>query len=202
MNPPSSSRPTRNSKDYLLPFLIIISIGVIAALSMRLWGLWGEDEGSALTLSGKAELSEIFGEVEIYLPAAEAWKITQTATVLNAGESVRTASDGNAILIFDDGSAVNLGNSSELKIKNLRNSLSKKEVRLALVRGIAGVTIGGADADFEIASKFLKISHPDGQFILNSAEAENVATAIAGGFTAAILDPQNPKNPELKNFIV
>ncbi len=198
----NSLPPARSSKDYLLPFLIIISIGVIAALLIRVWGLWGEEEGGALTLSGKAELNKIVGEIEVYLPVAEAWKITRTATTLNVGESVRTNAKGSATLTFDDGSVVNLAGSSELKIKDLRNSLTKKELWLVLVRGTVGVTVGTANADFEIASDFLRISNPDGKFILSSTEKGITASVIAGGFTAKILDLQNPKNPELKNLVV
>ncbi|MFH1546316.1 MAG: FecR family protein [Patescibacteria group bacterium] len=194
--------PARSSKDYLLPFLIIISVGLIAALLIRVWGLWGEEEGGALTLSGKAELNEIAGEVEVYLPAASAWKITQTTTSVSIGESVRTNAEGSATLTFDDGTILNLASSSELRIEDLRNSLTKKEARLTLIRGIAGVTSGTANADFEITSEFLKISDSDGKFILNSAEKEITASAIAGGFTATILDLQNPKNPELKKLVV
>ncbi|MBU1089314.1 FecR family protein [Patescibacteria group bacterium] len=194
--------PARSSKDYLLPFLIILSVGLIAALLIRVWGLWGEEEGGALTLSGKAELNEIAGEVEIYLPVVGAWKITQTATSVSIGESVRTNAEGSATLTFDDETVLNLASSSELRIEDLRNSLTKKEAHLTLIRGIAGVTSGTTNADFEITSEFLKISDSDGKFILNSAEKEVTASAIVGGFTATILDLQNPKNPELKKLVV
>ncbi len=195
--------PSRGAKDYVLPFLIIISIGVIAALLIRIWGLWGDDRSSGgLALSGKAELSDVVGGVEVYLPVAEAWKITNSSAILSAGESVRTDANGSAVLSFDDGSILTLASSSELVIESLQNSITKKKVDLSLTHGSAWVVAGTTNADLEITSELLKISDADGEFILNYSENESTASAIEGGFTVTILDPQNPKNSELKNFVV
>jgi hypothetical protein len=201
----STTPPTHGIKDYLLPFLIIIAIGIVSALSFRLWGLLektnNEDSGN-FTLSGKAELNEISGNVEVYLPAVQAWKIIDKSATLSAGESVRSDSDGVAILSFDDNSLVHLANSSEVQISNLSNSISKKNISLKLEKGNAGVEIGTMNADFEISSNLLIIRDADGAFILNTNEDKNTATAISGGFTAVVLDYQNSRNSELKNFIV
>jgi hypothetical protein len=199
MNP---APPSRSGKDYLLPFLIIVSIGVIAALLIRLWGLWGDDEGSGLALSGKAELSDIKGGVEVYLPAAQAWKITNDAASLSTDEGVQTDADGSATLTFDDGSVVSILGSSELKIDSLQNSLTKKEVQLSLARGSVGVVAGTMNADLSIANDFLRVSDAGGKFLISIDEKETLASAVEGGFTATILDNQNPKNPDLKNFVV
>ncbi len=112
--------PRRKSKDYLLPFLIILAIGVIAALLLQLWGLWGGTSENTLTLSGKAELTKVSGDVEVYLPATGSWKITSEAATLNPGESVRTGTDGSATLTFDDGSVATLASSSELAISGVK----------------------------------------------------------------------------------
>jgi len=199
MNP---TPPARSFKDYFLPFLIILSIGIIAVLSVRMWGLVENEEGGSLSLSGKAELMEISGEVEVYLPAAQAWKITNETTSLNAGESVRTSSESDATLEFDDGSVLTLANSSELKIVELQNSISKKEIKLTLQKGSVGIVVGTMNANFEISGNFLKIQDADGKFLLNLNEEKNTVTAIEGGFTAVVLDAKNSKNPELKNFVV
>lgn len=194
--------PRRSSKDYLLPFFIIISLGVIATLLVQLWGMWGDDGENSLGLSGKAELTEISGDVEVFLPAASAWKITSEAANLNPGESVRTGADSSAVLSFDDGSVIALASSSEVEITDLQNSITKKSVKLTLVRGTTAVMVGTMHADFEITSEFLKIHDTDGQFLLQIDGSENIASAIDGGFVATVLDPQNEKASELKNFVV
>ncbi|MFH0776454.1 MAG: FecR family protein, partial [Patescibacteria group bacterium] len=195
--------PRRNRKDYLLPFLIIVSLGVVAALLLRLWGLWSDDAGqNSLALSGKAQLTEIAGGVEVYLPATNAWKITSDPASLNPGESVRTAADGGAQLKFDDGSVMTLGPSSELSIDDLQNALAKKEIHLSLTRGAAWIAFGTTKSDFELASDFLKIRDADGQLLVNISDDKTTASAVSGGFTATILDPQNTKKIELKNFVV
>lgn len=194
--------PRRRSKDYLLPFLIIIAIAVIAALLLQLWGLWGDADESTLTLSGKAKLTQIEGTVEVYLPATGAWKITSDDANLNPGESVRTGTDGGATLTFDDGSILTLANSSELEISDLKNAITKKTVELALDRGTTAVAVGTTNADFTITSSFLKIHDADGRFLLQINDSGDLASAIEGGFVATILDPQNTKTPELKNLVV
>ncbi|MFH0834292.1 MAG: FecR domain-containing protein [Patescibacteria group bacterium] len=194
--------PRRRSRDYLLPFLIIVALGVIAALLLQLWGLWGGEGESSLTLSGKAKLDQIAGEVEVYLPASGAWKITSEAADLEPGESVRTGSDGSAVLTFDDGSAITLANSSEIAIDDLQNAITKKTVALALARGAAAVTVGTSKVDFTISTELLKIHEADGHFLLQVNDDENLASSIDGGFVATVLDPQNKKTPELKNFVV
>lgn len=175
---------------------------MIATLLLQLWGLSGDEGESSLTLSGKAELTEISGEVEVYLPAVGAWKITSKAASINSGESVRTGADSEAILTFDDGSILILASSSELEISDLRNSITKKTIELSLTRGVATISVGTMNADFEIASEFLKIHDADGRFLLQIDDDENTASAIEGGFVATILDPQNKKNPKLKNLVV
>lgn len=163
----------------------------------------GEDEDSnSLALSGKAELSAVAGGIEVYLPAAQAWKITTESANLNPGEMVRSDASGRAVLTFEDGSVVQLSNSSELQIVDLRNSISKKEVSLKLTKGVVLVNAGTLNADLEIATAFLKLKNPDGKFLISTDEKGDVATAVAGGFTATVLDSQNSNNSELKNFVV
>ncbi len=195
--------PRRKSKDYLLPFLIILAIGVIAALLLQLWGLWGGTSENTLTLSGKAELTKVSGDVEVYLPATGSWKITSEAATLNPGESVRTGTDGSATLTFDDGSVATLASSSELAISDLQNSITKKSVTLALARGATAITVGTKSGDLIITSEFLKIHNADGRFLMQISADGDLASAIEGGFVAAIIDPKNTtKTPELKNLMV
>ncbi|MFA6458087.1 MAG: FecR domain-containing protein [Patescibacteria group bacterium] len=195
--------PRRKSRDYLVPFLIVLAIGVIAALLLQLWGLWGDTGENTLTLSGKAELTDVSGDVEVYLPATGSWKITSEAAVLNPGESVRTGTDGSATLTFDDGSVATLANSSELAISDLQNSITKKSVTLALARGATAITVGTKSSDLVITSEFLRIHNADGRFLMQVNTAGDLASAIEGGFVAAIIDPENTtKTPELKNLMV
>lgn len=199
MNP---QPPARSSKDYILPFLIIISLGVVAALSIRLWGLSGENENGGLGISGKAELAEITGEVAVYLPATESWKIVNTVSSLSSGEGVKTEADGKAVLAFDDGTVLTLDSGSELAIRELQNSITKKTIDLSLARGSAWTVAGTANSDLTITSNFLSVRDAAGSFLVTTNENEDIISSISGGATATILDPQKPKSPELKSFII
>ncbi|MFH1375272.1 MAG: FecR family protein [Patescibacteria group bacterium] len=200
MNP---QPPARSSKDYILPFLIIVSLGVVAALSIRLWGLSGENEnGGRLGISGKAELTEITGEVAVYLPATESWKIVGAVSSLSSGEGVKTEADGKAVLAFDDGTILTLDAGSEIMIRELQNSMTKKTIDLDLARGSAWIVAGTANSDFIITSNFLSVCDTAGSFLMTTNEKEDVISVISGGATTTILDPQKPKSPELKSFVL
>lgn len=194
--------PTRRTKDYLLPFLIIIAIGVIAVLLVRLWSIWSADEDISIGIAGSAELSNLEGGVEVYLPVSEAWKITTDAVTLSAGERVRTDANGSATLTFDEGSELVLGASSELGIEKLQNAINNKHVELVIAKGDIGITAGTMNGSFSIENELIKISNADGTYLVSMDEKETFVTAISGGFTATILDSQNEKYPELENFVV
>ena len=194
--------PRRGIKDYFLPFLIIVALAVVAALAVQVWSFESENSSnSPLARSGSAQLDSIAGGVEVFLPAAGAWKITSDPVKLNSGEKVRSGAESSAKLAFDDGTILTLAANSEIEILNLQNSLSRKSVELNLSRGAVGVAVS-AESSFSIAANFLKINDPVGQFIFTVDENENIASAISGEFTATVLDPQNSKTPELQNFVV
>jgi len=196
--------PRHGIKDYLLPFLIIVAIGVCAALGVRLWSLMNANqEDSSFSMSGKAALTTLKGEVEAYLPASQAWKIITDENTLNSEEGVRTAADGMAKLVFDDGSVLTLGNSSEIKIDNLENSLGKKTVALTLVRGAAWVAAATtAGKDFSIGNDLIKLTDPTGDILFVVGETETGTSVVAGEITATVLDPKNTDEPELKTYVV
>lgn len=54
-----------------------------------------------------------------YSADAKAWKDLTADTDLKEGDSVRTATDGRVVLLIDDGSAVRLDSSSEIKLSDL-----------------------------------------------------------------------------------
>ena len=193
--------PRRTAKDYLLPFLIIIAGGVVIMLLFKIVPQILSDEEISLGKSGTAELSVAAGEVEAYLPAAEAWKIISATEVLHTGESVRTSADGKATLKFDDGSVVTLAGSSRVKIAELYNSLTTKKIALEFEQGsLAAEVSTEAKSDLTISTELLKIYKADGKFLLTSDSKETNASAVAGGFAAKILDPQEEKS--LPNYVV
>jgi hypothetical protein len=193
--------PARSFKDYLLPFLIIVSLGAVVVLSFRLWGLIrGEDTGSSFAVAGSASLNVVEGEVEAYLPAVEAWKIVAApGAKVNPGERVRTARDGAAYLVFDDGSKVTLSASTELTIDDLTNALTKKTVSLTLSRGTVGVEIARPEkVNFTIITPFARVAEATGKYLAALADTETQLSVVTGSASAVILDTaESAKTPEL-----
>lgn len=196
--------PTRSLKDYLLPFLIIVALGAVVILSIQLWGANREDNGSTLVgLPGKASMVDLTGQVEVFLPAVDAWKIVDASATLASGEKIRTGNESQAILKFEEGSTLTLDSSSELGIEELQNSLTKKSVILTLDRGSAWVELGTeASSNVVIGSDLLKIKNGNGKLLFTVTDSDTIASAVTGSFAATVLDPQNKRQPEIKELKV
>ncbi len=200
--------PARTAKDYVLPFLIIVSLGIVIILSFQLWGLTRDDgTGGQFAQTGTASLDVTAGEVEVYLPAAEAWKlVTGSDIVMSDAEKVRTGKASTANLTFDDGTQLVLDASTEVTIVELSNTLRRRTAKVLLGRGNVWVTLGTTGrSDFVLASDIVRVNASEGSYLLaRSAEKSRTAlSAVSGGANVTIFDPKkNGKDAELTTLIV
>lgn len=200
--------PTRSTKDYVLPALIVLAIGVVIILLFNLWGKLGEETGlGSLTTPVTATLSVTTGEAEAYLPASSAWKIVSSTATLSEGEKVRTGDKSVAKLAIDGGTLITLAPDSELEFTTLHSALGSKKLELAFTRGTILVDVRQTTAtNLTLTNKLTKITDPAGALLL-STDALNskldVSVIVGDGATATILDPvEGSRKPELKNVIV
>jgi len=202
--------PRGSTKDYLLPFFIIVAVGIIVVL---LFDLWGRYTGMNTPLSfdagtpSKAMLNVEAGEVEAYLPAAAAWKIVAApGTTLAEGERVRTAGDASAYLVLEDGTRVTLAAGTEVDLVTLRSSFRSKAATVRVPRGSVLIdTAAARDGTLMLTSRLLTATDVVGTVLLTVGDegARADLSVISGGTTATVLDPQEgARKTELQHLIV
>jgi hypothetical protein len=93
-------------------------------------------------ISAKAGgINAITGDAIVHAKGVTEWSQLMVTDDLNAGDMVRTASDGRVEILLNPGSYLRMGGNSEVELSN--NSLDNLEVRL--LRGTAIVEATGGD---------------------------------------------------------
>jgi len=205
-----STPPRGSTKDYMLPFLIIIAVGVIVVLLFDLWGSYtGKDTsiGFDAGTPSKVMLNVEAGEVEAYLPAAEAWKIVAApGTTLSEGERVRTAADASAYLVLEDGTRVTLAAGSEVDLVELRSSFRTKAATIKVPRGTVLIdTTAARSGSLTLESRLVHANEIVGTMLLTVGDdgARADLSVISGGATATVRDPQEgARKTDLQHLIV
>src|SRR5476651_895336 len=75
-----------------------------------------------------AQVFSVAGTVEFAGPGSSSYAPLKKGQILAIGSTVRTGDDGVAVLVTTPGSAIQLGNSSILKINNLAFAKSGSDV--------------------------------------------------------------------------
>lgn len=200
--------PRRSLTDYALPFLIIVAVGIIIALSFNLWNQFsgGATKLTAISEPATVTVTVTAGEVEAYLPASGAWKIIgETGTTLSEGERVRTGTNAGATVTLSGGSRVVLAPASEIGFTELRSALGRATAMLTLARGSAFFDLTTGNDTLTLVHRLAKFSDIDGAFLAttDATGAALDASAVRGSFTATVLDPaEGARKTDLKNVII
>ncbi|MCX6080164.1 MAG: FecR family protein [Chloroflexi bacterium] len=133
-NPPSSAyrwawavRKPLFTAALLFSFILIFSAGF--------W-LYGPIPAHA------ASIADIGGSVEVAANGGEAWGLALPGTVLRAGDRIRTNSDGNATLVFFEGTRISLEPDSEVAFTHLSGQWGDVlQVELAQKAGVVHYTV-------------------------------------------------------------
>jgi FecR protein len=121
---------------WLLPIALLLSAVVTGK---------GQNKGQnreKFVISAKAGgINAITGQASVHGKGESEWQQLMVTDDLNAGDIVRTASDGRVEILLNPGSYLRVGGNSEVELAN--NSLDSLELRL--LRGAAIVEATGAD---------------------------------------------------------
>ena len=118
--------------------LILFSVLVILSLTVDSIA----QNREKFVISAKAGgINAVTGEASVHAKGESEWQQLMVTDDLNAGDRVRTASDGRVEILLNPGSYLRVGGDSEMELSN--NSLDNLEVRL--IRGTAIVEATGGD---------------------------------------------------------
>lgn len=141
-------------KTSSLPALSIVSIAIILCCSIVNLA----QNREKFVISAKAGgINAITGQASVHGPGETDWQQLMITDDLNAGDRVKTASDGRVEILLNPGSYLRVGGNSELELSN--NTLSNLELRL--LRGTAIVEATGMDGvelNINISTPHTKLS--------------------------------------------
>jgi len=113
-------RRQRQKKEFLLPFLIIICIGIIIILITQLVFSFLDDNKQ--DLSTKISVYSIGDSIQILPGQQTDWIKGYNGSILVAGDTLRTGAATKAVLQFNDGNLLRINENTQLVINQLTHS--------------------------------------------------------------------------------
>ena len=169
--------------DYLLPFLILVGIGVIAILAFQLW--------SNFQKQNKADVYFyiVEGKSEVLPYGQQAWDRAFSGTKFLLGDSLKTSVAGKAVLEFFNGTIIRLGNDTTMTLKDLVKEPEKESIITYLENGTVWVNAhkseGVKEAFYEVDTPHLAVKAKGTIFAVESGVAE-VVRVLDGEVTVDI----------------
>lgn len=155
-----SVRRAAGSSDYVMPFMIIICIGVILILLFNLWRLIFSEEPAKA-----AYLHVVSGTVQMQTWGTDVFFDITSDVVVMQGDSIRTSSDAKIIVEFFDGTVMRIDGDSDVVFEAIDDSSKNPEINLGLASGnvwFNQVYKGSQDTEIEVAA---------GAILVHSSEA-------------------------------
>ncbi len=188
----------KRPSDYLLPFFVIVSIGVIGVLGFRLLGSLQAKYGDVYfyVASGKAKVLN-YGTSE--------WVNGYSGTKLLLGDSLKTAQNGRIVLQFFNGSIVRLAEDSEVTLTDLSKRSDSEKIALTLAHGTIWVSKGKSEgvsqSTVEVRTPHTLVNDIGTIFEVSSGQVETVRV-LRGNVKVHVLDTDGGKNQKLDTIDV
>ena len=145
----------------------------------------------SMAMAGAGALDTFSGAVFFMAKGGADWATAVKGVEVNAGDKIRTGSDGRALIVFGDGTKIMLGNDSELEISDYMVSAKKRSAVYTLATGKvrAIVTKFAGKSDIKVRTRTAVAGVRGTDFIvMNQGNANvmfgnegTVAASAAGG---------------------
>jgi hypothetical protein len=142
--------------DYILPFLVILGLGVIGILGYQLWQSF-EKQGKADVYFYLAE-----GKAKVLPYGQTAWDNAFSGTKLLIGDSVKTTALGKALLQFFNGTIIRLGPDTAVTLTDLTKDTETEKIVVTMDNGVIWVNgrkspgVKAAEYDVRTANMLVK----------------------------------------------
>jgi hypothetical protein len=138
--------------DYILPFLIILGIGVISVLGFQVWSAF-EKQGKADAYFYVAE-----GRARLLPYGQTAWDNAYSGTKLLLGDSLKTLSMSRVVVAFFNGTLIRMDNDTAVTLSDLSKAADKEKIVMTLDNGSVWVN-GRRSPDVKEGSYQVRTSH-------------------------------------------
>lgn len=123
-------RNRHRSTDYVMPFLIIICVGVILVLIFNLWRALFVTENARA-----AYMHIISGNAQMKTWGTEDYFDITSDAVMMQGDEIRSSGDAHIILEFFDGTLMRMDGGTELRFDSIVDDSSDSSIELTLIEG-------------------------------------------------------------------
>jgi hypothetical protein len=116
--------------NYIMPFLIIVCVGVIVVLGFNLWkSIFGEEA------NGDAFLHIESGSVQVKMWGSEEFLDFTSDALIMEGDEIRASANAKVIVEFFDGTIVRLSGGSGMILSEINSKDDSPEISILLVDG-------------------------------------------------------------------
>ena len=170
--------------DYILPFLVILGLGVIGILGFQLWKNF-EKQGKADVYFYVAE-----GKAKV-LPYGQAtWDNAFSGTKLLLGDALKTPSVGKVTMAFFNGTFMRMGPDTAVTLTDIKKDSEREKIVLTMDNGMLWVngskSPGVKEALYEIRTSHMQVKAKGTVFEVESNTAE-VVRVMDGEVTVDVL---------------
>ncbi|MBU1954119.1 FecR domain-containing protein [Patescibacteria group bacterium] len=170
--------------DFLLPFLILVSIGIIGVMAFQVWQNWdkqGKADAYFYVIDGKAKI----------LPYAQTeWNNAYSGTKLLLGDALKTFPTGTAVIEFFNGTKVRLNHDTAVVLADLSKTSDLETIAINLDNGVAWIkgakSAGVRDAHYEVRTADLLIKADGTVFEVESKDTQ-IVRVLDGDVSVEIL---------------
>ncbi len=177
--------------DYILPFLVILGLGVIVVLGFQVWKNFDKQ--------GKADVYfYIAGGKARVLPFGEAtWENAFSGTKMLVGDSLKTSSLGKAVLVFFNGTQIRIGNDTAVTLTDLVRQPDAEKIVMAMDNGMLWVNArkspGVKQADYEVRTTNMVVKAVGTVFEVESGTTQ-IVRVIEGSVDVDVVVNTNGKD--------
>ncbi len=163
--------------DYLLPFLILISVGVIAVLGFQLFMNYGK-QGKADVFFYVAE-----GKAKVLPYGNTDWDNAFSGTKLLLGDSLKSSFGSKVVLSFFNETLIRMGADTAVTLTDVEKTSDRETIVLNLDNGQLWLngqkSAGVREAIYEVRTKNLKVTATGTVFAVDS-DVEQIVRVFEG----------------------
>lgn len=170
--------------DYILPFLVIVSLGVIGVMGWQVWDSWnrqGEADVYFYLADGKAKVLP-YGETE--------WSNAFSGTRLLLGDALKTSSTGRAVVEFFNDTRIRLDYDTAMTLADVSKASDRETIAVNLDNGSVWVngqkSAGVREAHYEVRTSDMLVRATGTIFEVERSE-EQVVRVFDGDVKVDIL---------------
>ena len=119
----------RSRPQYLMPFLVLVSVGVLLILGFQLWGTFFPNaKGDAVFYLAEGRSKALsFGTTE--------WENVYNGSKVKLGDSVKTLANAKGVMTFYDGTVVRMDENTQVTLVDISKKNDYQEILLFLNEG-------------------------------------------------------------------